>query len=346
MSQLGDIIKRIRTQGGGAEATSLSDFAQRVEKTRQFIGQVERGEKAISEKLAYRIAERFALGEEERNRLLAELLAAIATFRAPEIAGALRPDDEVRERPPPEFPDRVRRDLAHEQRLPDDVAQALQIPPTTFRRFLDGECSLARSLVVELARLLRRDDAAYLLAAGFLPDDLRARLHGLLFLEQQGGLLLSTPLGKDIRDRYGILYVDSDGAACEQFVRHFSGDFHVDTVPNATAAEAALEKDAGHTALVIAEQALSGPRGTDLLANVASRWPLVVRLLTSAELSTDAASEAVNRAGVFHYVRKPWNVPQLKSVLGKALQHFLIARERDEIIRLFLRSASSTPDAR
>jgi CheY-like chemotaxis protein len=59
--------------------------------------------------------------------------------------------------------------------------------------------------------------------------------------------------------------------------------------------------------------------GVTLLARARELDPRTVRLMLSAATDFSTVLAAVNRAGVFRYVRKPWSEPQLLADLRAAL---------------------------
>jgi two-component system, probable response regulator PhcQ len=59
--------------------------------------------------------------------------------------------------------------------------------------------------------------------------------------------------------------------------------------------------------------------GVTLLARARELDPRAVRMMLSAAADFDTVLAAVNRAGVFRYIPKPWSEPQLLADLHAAL---------------------------
>jgi len=60
--------------------------------------------------------------------------------------------------------------------------------------------------------------------------------------------------------------------------------------------------------------------GVSLLARARDLDPRTVRMMLSAAAEFDAVVAAVNRAGVFRYIPKPWSEPQLLADLRAAME--------------------------
>jgi two-component system probable response regulator PhcQ len=55
-------------------------------------------------------------------------------------------------------------------------------------------------------------------------------------------------------------------------------------------------------------------------------------MLATAYSDMDAAVAAVNSGAIYKYVSKPWDPPQLETTLKRALEFFLVQRERDHLL--------------
>jgi two-component system probable response regulator PhcQ len=73
--------------------------------------------------------------------------------------------------------------------------------------------------------------------------------------------------------------------------------------------------------------------GTQLLQRVRRSHPDIVRLLATAYSDLDAAIDAVNSGAIYKYLVKPWDVRDLRMTLRRAMDYFLLKRERDLLLR-------------
>lgn len=133
--------------------------------------------------------------------------------------------------------------------------------------------------------------------------------------------------------KYGILYVDDETQALKYFKKAFEKDFTIFTAASVAEAMTVLEERGGDIGVLLTDQRMPEETGTDLLEKVKRRRPDIVRVLTTAYSDLDSAIEAVNSGGVFRYVTKPWNLMDLRGVLLRAIEFFLLQRERDILLR-------------
>ena len=85
--------------------------------------------------------------------------------------------------------------------------------------------------------------------------------------------------------------------------------------------------------IVITDQRMPRQSGVDLLRRIRHSRPGIVRMLTTAYSDLETAIEAVNSGAVFKYVVKPWNLRELRGVLLRGMEFFLVQRERDALLR-------------
>lgn len=87
-----------------------------------------------------------------------------------------------------------------------------------------------------------------------------------------------------------------------------------------SAADAALKMIHAHCPdLVIADYAMPGMNGIELLYRVREECPNCARLLMSGNADLKILSDAINIAGVYHFIGKPWDRPMLRSAIASAL---------------------------
>ncbi|MEW6163692.1 MAG: response regulator [Pseudomonadota bacterium] len=73
--------------------------------------------------------------------------------------------------------------------------------------------------------------------------------------------------------------------------------------------------------IVIADYAMPMMNGIDLLAALRQACPQCVRILMSGRPGIDLLTDAINLAGVYHFVGKPWNAHALRAALAEALAY-------------------------
>ena len=133
--------------------------------------------------------------------------------------------------------------------------------------------------------------------------------------------------------RFAVLYVDDEAQSLKYFRKAYEKDLQVLTASNTDEAWRILEEDPDRIGVLLTDQRMPGGSGTDLLERVRLHRPSIVRILTTAYSDLDSAIAAVNSGAVFRYVVKPWNLEDLRGVLLRAMDFFLVQRERDILLR-------------
>lgn len=121
-----------------------------------------------------------------------------------------------------------------------------------------------------------------------------------------------------------ILYVDDEWTNCVVFEQTFRKDFNIQCVRSADEALDVLAQK--HVAVVISDQRMPGMSGNDLLAIVRKQYPDIVRIVLTAFADGDPVLRAINEGLVARYIVKPWDVEELKEVLGWAVEAHVIGR--------------------
>ena len=68
--------------------------------------------------------------------------------------------------------------------------------------------------------------------------------------------------------------------------------------------------------------------GVQFLTKVAEVDTDVVRILSTAYAELDAAVAGVNEGGIYRYVTKPWDVPELEITLRRAMELFSLRKQQ------------------
>jgi response regulator RpfG family c-di-GMP phosphodiesterase len=73
--------------------------------------------------------------------------------------------------------------------------------------------------------------------------------------------------------------------------------------------------------VVIADYRMPRMDGIELLSRIRAQCPLCVSILMSGRIDTPALVAAVNQAGVYHFVGKPWDAEALRGVIAESLAY-------------------------
>jgi CheY-like chemotaxis protein len=72
--------------------------------------------------------------------------------------------------------------------------------------------------------------------------------------------------------------------------------------------------------------------GVGFLSKISGDYPDIIKILSTAYADIDAAIGSVNQGGIFRYITKPWDIPQLEVTLRRSMEFFTVKRERDALL--------------
>jgi len=132
--------------------------------------------------------------------------------------------------------------------------------------------------------------------------------------------------------QFAILYVDDEEKSLKGFTRAFDEEFRIFTASNAQDGLKILEEKRHDIGVLITDQRMPGEKGVWLLERARQLEPRIIRILATAYSDMDAAIAAVNSGAIYRYVTKPWEPEQLQHTLKRALEFFMVQRERDQLL--------------
>ncbi len=135
---------------------------------------------------------------------------------------------------------------------------------------------------------------------------------------------------------YPVLYVDDDNAN-RIVIKHNLG--HEFALLLADSGPAALEILAEQpVAVLLADQRMPGMTGVDLAQRVLELYPEVVRVIITAYSDLEATVDAINRAHVNRFIKKPWTREELVAVMRESVSAYqqsqLIKQLRERLTQL------------
>ncbi|MCO4762038.1 MAG: response regulator [Myxococcales bacterium] len=123
----------------------------------------------------------------------------------------------------------------------------------------------------------------------------------------------SQPSERILMQDYPILYVDDEAPNLDVFEAVFGDTF---VVHLAQSGQEALDLlDVERVAVVVADNRMPNMSGIELFEQVSERFPTVKRVLCTAYSDQQTAIEAINVAGVQHYLVKPWDASKVEALL-------------------------------
>lgn len=160
-------------------------------------------------------------------------------------------------------------------------------------------------------------------------EDLAERLYASHFRLAKVPATMSGP-----EPATGILLVDDEVTATRYLSRQLQQRepaWHIECAADANVARQKIENAPHHYAVVMCDHRMPGTSGQHLLEELSERFPLVVRLLTSAYGELDVALQAFNQSHIFRYIQKPWQTGVVHGVLSDALvEHQRLRKDSEE----------------
>lgn len=196
----------------------------------------------------------------------------------------------------------------------------------TLRILLTGSINLDGAIAaINAARV------DYLITKPWHEYDLKGRialaLHQRELLRQRTASLLSRP--PEPNKAFRLLVVDDEVALRNAMVREISMHGHLTRGPlplfeidtAASAADALWLMDQGCFQLVISDYLMPGLDGIEFLYQVRERCPDTMRILMSGRSDLEVLKQAINVAGIYHFIGKPWEAAELRVLINDALNY-------------------------
>lgn len=140
-----------------------------------------------------------------------------------------------------------------------------------------------------------------------------------------------------------ILLVDDEPHSLSSMRMALEDEFEILTAPDAEAAIRALEEEWVH--VVFCDQRMPGRTGVEFLTEVRERWPDTVRIIITGFTDAAAMVSAINEAGIYQFLTKPWHPDQLVMAARNAARLFRLSRE-NERMALEMRVLTATAESR
>jgi diguanylate cyclase len=142
--------------------------------------------------------------------------------------------------------------------------------------------------------------------------------------------LCSAPGYRVIPSKFSLLVVDDDPAILTAISQLIGREFDVRTAGSAEEAQAILAEK--HAELLLADQALPGITGVQLLEWARERFPQIIRMLMTGHAQFEDVVDAINCGQVYRYVYKPFRSEDLLQVLRSASRAFQLERSHEDLL--------------
>jgi DNA-binding NtrC family response regulator len=124
-----------------------------------------------------------------------------------------------------------------------------------------------------------------------------------------------------------VLFLDGSATNRSAFEDAFQGEFELSVAGGLDEAWELLAD--GTMDVVICDQMLPGIAGSEALRQVKQRHPRARRMLITAHADLQSLVDALNRAGVCHYIQKPWETEKVRIAVLEAHATLLAEEAKD-----------------
>ncbi|MFA6506473.1 MAG: HD domain-containing phosphohydrolase [Treponemataceae bacterium] len=137
-------------------------------------------------------------------------------------------------------------------------------------------------------------------------------------------------------ERY-IICVDDEAIITESLKRELRTGFPSMRVESAYSGEDALAllaeiaADSGEPAVLVTDERMPGMPGHVLLREARRQFPRLYGILLTGYSDVEAIAEAVNEAGLYRYIHKPWERRDLAMAVGRAAELYDRETELDSL---------------
>lgn len=126
-----------------------------------------------------------------------------------------------------------------------------------------------------------------------------------------------------------ILIIDDEIRSLETLERILDDDFDVKTASTIDEALRILEQE--WVQIVLCDQRMPEMTGVDFLKQIRTQWPNVIRMVISGYTDSADIISAVNDAGIYQYITKPWQPDSLILSLKNATRLFDLQRQNEAL---------------
>jgi len=131
--------------------------------------------------------------------------------------------------------------------------------------------------------------------------------------------------------KHTILIVDDEEMILKSICRVLrSEDYQILTAENGEKGLAILKNHDVH--LVVSDQRMPGMNGIDFLKRIKKDYPQILTIMLTGNAEIEVAMNAINEAGIYKFILKPWDDNNLKVTIRRALETLELIWERDSLL--------------
>ena len=123
-----------------------------------------------------------------------------------------------------------------------------------------------------------------------------------------------------------VLYIDDEYSNRQTFKAVFRTTFQVLLAADLSEALSVLQQQ--EVQVVISDQRMPDVTGCEALRRIKGLYPRVKRMLITAHADLHTLVDALNQAGVCHYIQKPWDAEEVRVAVLAAWEEYKAENER------------------
>jgi response regulator RpfG family c-di-GMP phosphodiesterase len=132
--------------------------------------------------------------------------------------------------------------------------------------------------------------------------------------------------------KHTILVVDDDKLFVEYIQRVLSGESY-NIIAGSSGQEGLEILEKQHVSMVISEYKIPLMSGLEFLEKVRIIYPDILTIMVTDHADIKLVIKAINEAGVYKFLLKPWDDIDFKNAIKKTLESLKVIKERDVLVR-------------
>jgi DNA-binding NtrC family response regulator len=133
-------------------------------------------------------------------------------------------------------------------------------------------------------------------------------------------------------NRHAILIVDDEKSVLHAIQRTLRKEPYT-LLTAESAAEGLKMLEARDISLVVSDYNMPAMNGLEFLRTIRAQHPHTLTIMLTGQAELSIAVQAINEAGVYKFIQKPWNNEDLRITLLRALESMDLASERDRLLQ-------------
>lgn len=132
--------------------------------------------------------------------------------------------------------------------------------------------------------------------------------------------------------QHSILMVDDEAHILKALQRSLRKEPYM-LMTAGSGAEGLKLLEAREVSLVISDYNMPEMDGLSFFKAVKAQHPHILSIMLTGQAEIDVAIQAINEAGVYKFIKKPWDDKDLKLTILRALEAIDLATERDRLLQ-------------